>query len=223
MTTFRPLRALTALAILTILTGSSFGQKKAEFVEINAGGAKIKIPYPADLVPKKSELKTIAKLMAKTAPTNTVHEIFAAKTATEKIATQKGLFRNADVQSINAIRFVEAPLFNQLKQLLSKQFDTIMAVALRDIKARGGIAFKTQAKVGQGTFVDKKDQFPYLMFSKIGGNKDGIERVSAACICFVKNRIILVNLHSNLASDKDATWAKTEAKKWIAAICKANQ
>jgi hypothetical protein len=198
-------------------------QKAVKLVEIQVAGAKLLIPPPADLVAKKSELKTTTKLMTKAAPTNTIHEIFASKTDTEATAIRLGLKRNADIQSINQIRIVGQPLFDQLKTLLTNQFDTLMKAALKDVNRRTGIAFKTQEKVGKGTFVDEKNRFAYLMFSHVGPQEGGVDRVTAACLCFVKNRIILVNLHSNLESPKDAEWVKKESQKWIAAICKANQ
>lgn len=223
----RSKQALSLTTLMLILVAATcttlLAQQAAKVVEFEMAKTKLRVPYPADLVAKKSELKTFVKRMAAISP-NTIHEVFAAKEIDEATTLRTGLKRHADIQSSKDIEAANQNLFDEIKKLFEKQFDQILAEAAKNIKDKTGLALKTQAKVGKGTFIDKPDRFAYLFFSTVdAGNGKSVERVTALGLCFVKDRIIFLNLHSDLDSDKDADWVKTEAGKWLEAVCKANQ
>ena len=195
-------------------------------ITVDSGGYEFDVPSPADLVPLKKELKTLAGYMKKQAPGNQVHEIYAPKGSTEKSFINKGLYRNCDVQTIKALanQDLDAKSFKQVKSLFNRQFESLMKKVLSDMKDNTGLTIKTKEKVGSGTFIDNDSQYAYLFYAQVAdgmGNK--VDRVSAACVFYKEGKIILANIHSNLNSEKDATWVKTTAKNWLNSIKKANK
>ncbi len=209
------------LMALTLTSGFVDAQESEKVVEVKVKGQSIKVPYPAGLSPKKKVLKTFTAFVEKAAPTNTLHEVFATSETTEKSFLEKGITINADVQSVNAVGPVDQATFNQVKGLLEKQFGQILKQATKEIKDRTGADLGTNSTGGK--FVDEDNRFAFLIFSKVDTPDGQVERASASCICFVHNRLILCNLHKNKDSDEDVKWVKAEAKKWVEAICEANQ
>ncbi|MFM9960981.1 MAG: hypothetical protein ACKV2Q_07130 [Planctomycetaceae bacterium] len=217
--------SLTTLILILVASNAAtlMAQQEAKVVEFVVAGANLRVPYPAGFAAKKNELKTFVKRMSAVSP-NTIHEVFAAKEIDEATMLRTGLRRHADIQTTKEIGAADQNLFDELKKLFETQFDQIIAQAAKDIKDKTGLALKTQEKVGKGTFINKPDRYAYLFFSTVdAGNGKTVERASALCLAFVKDRIILLNVHSDLESEKDATWVKTESEKWLEAVCKANQ
>lgn len=216
---------LTSLSCVLFLSAplfcsNSFGQDKG--LTITVDGTKIKIPLPADLVASKSELKAMARYMASATPSNQIHEIYAAKGTTEKTYLEKGLKRNGDVQTVRTLNNkMTQEIFTGVKDLLTKQFDKMIKDVTKKL-SEDGLKIDSLKKVGTGPFVDKENCYSYLFFSNVKTGDKSVQRVSAASICFVHGNMVMLNLHSNLDSDKDADWVKTSAKKWIEATLKAN-
>jgi len=211
---------LTLMA-LTLTNVFVDAQESEKVVEVEIKGQIIKVPYPAGLQPKKKVLKSLTAFIEKTAPSNTLHEVFATPEVTDKSFLAKGITINADVQSINAVGPVDQTTFNRVKGLLGKQFGQILKQATKELRDRTGADLGTNSTGGK--FVDEDDRFAFLIFSKMDTPEGKVERASAACLCFLNNRLILCNLHKTKESDEDVKWVKAEAKKWVEAICDANK
>lgn len=214
------------LALLVSVSFSSLGSnsfaQENKSISITVDGTKISIPLPADLVASKSELKSMANFMDKTTPTNKIHEIFAPKGTTEKTYLEKGLKRNCDVQTVRSLdNKMTQELFDGVKDILTKQFDEMIKKVMKEL-SEDSVQIDAVKKVATGAFVDEDDSYSYLFYSNVKTPKATIQRVSAASICFVNGNMILLNVHSNLDSEKDADWVKKTAKQWVEATLKAN-
>lgn len=208
---------LTALTLTNLYVDA---QEPKKVMVVKVKGQSIKVPYPAGLLPKKKVLKSFTAFIEKSIPNNTLHEVFATPEATEKSFLEKGSTINADVQTVNAVGFVDQALFNQVKTILEKDYGQILQQASKEIKDRNGTDLGTNSLGGK--FVDKDNRFAFLICSKMDMPNGQVERASASCLCFVHNRLILCNLHRTKDSDEDVKWVKVEAKKWVEAICEAN-
>ena len=214
----------TAFTLTSVFADAQESEKDGEAekaVEVKVKGQSIKVPYPAGLLPKKKVLKSFTAFIEKSAPTNTLHEVFATPEATEKSFLEKGITINADVQTVNAVGPVAQATFNQVKVILGKQFGQILKQAAKEIKDRTGADLGTNSTGGK--FVDEDNRFAFLIFSKMDTPDGQIERASASCLCFLHSRLVLCNLHKNKESDEDVKWVKAEARKWMEAICEANK
>ena len=213
-----------SFAVIVLASGYVISQDKK--LEIVVDGTTMKVPLPGDLVPSKAKLKSMSKFMESKTPTNQIHEIFAAKGTTEEKYLQEGLRRNADVQTVRSLdNKMTQSIFDGVKGVLTKQFDQMMKQALDSLSDDAtGISFKTKQKVGSGAFINKKDQYAYLFYSQIK-QRDGkvTERVSATSICFIKDNMIMFNVHADLLGEKDAKWVKETAANWLKAALKMNQ
>ena len=138
-------------------------------ITVDSGGYEFDVPAPADLVPLKKELKTLAGYMKKQAPGNQVHEIYAPKGSTEKSFINKGLYRNCDVQTIKALanQDLDAKSFKQVKTMFNQQFESLMKKVLSDMKDNTGLTIKTREKVGSGTLIDTDNQYAYLFYAQV--------------------------------------------------------
>jgi len=220
------------LAVLVASQATAQGLKKAfkqeqeKKITVDAGGYEFEVPAPQGLVPLKKELKTLAAFMSRNAARNKLHEIYAAKGSTDESFQKNGLKSNWDIQTIRALdaQELDKAQFKQLKKLFDNQFDSMMKTVLRNLKDESALTIKNKEKVGSGSFIDNDSQYAYLFYSQVpDGKGKTIERVSASCLFYVDGKMLLANVHSNLESDKDATWVKTTAKKWLADIAKANK
>lgn len=211
---------ITGLLLSLGLVGYSHGQDK--YVSITVESTKIKVPLPADLIASKDKLKSLANYMKSATPTNEIHEIFASKEATEESLQTSGLKRNADVQTVKTLHNkMTQEIFDGIKDLLTKQFDQLIKEVTKD-RSQGDLTIETMEKVGSGPFVDKQDSYCYLFFSTVKSGDKEVQRVSSANICFVNGNMVMLNVHSNLESEKDAEWVKSTSKKWVEATLAAN-
>lgn len=216
-----------AAGLLVVLTANitvAQSDTKQSELKIKVSGTTIRVPMPADFVASKAILKTMSNYMVSKTPNNNIHEIFAPKGSSDAKFLKDGLKRHADVQTVRSLNNkMTQTIFDGVKDLLTKQFDQLMKDVLKSLNDGTGASVETQKKVGSGPFVEEDDHYAYLFYSNIK-TPDGksLERVSAACICFVNKNMVMLNVHSDLTGEKDAKWVKETAKNWLKATLAAN-
>lgn len=216
------MRITTIVCAGLLLIGANSNAQDKSFT-IDLDGTRIKITAPQDLEQAKTKLKTLANYIDRNTPSNALHELYADKGATDESFRENGLKRNADVQTVKSLNNkMTQEIFTGVKELLTKQFDQMVKKVLADLSKGSEQSIDTIEKGGSGPIVNKQDQFAYLFYSKIKTQDKEILRVSVAGICFVDGNMIMLNVHSNVDSDKDIEWAKETSRKWLAATVAAN-
>lgn len=207
----------------TLKVVSKSGVANGKSTKITVKEQPIVIPFPSDFVPKKRDLPTYVTNLAVLSPKNTVHQVFASADVTDETVKTDRLRRHADVQTIANAEVIDEDTFGVFTKVMSENLSTVLADALKDIEAKSGVKSKASKFPGQGKFIDAKNRFAYLGVMSVSTDGEEETKAFAQCLCHVKGRLLSLNVHSKVTSDKDVAWVRTVAEQWLAAIVKANE